>query len=140
MASLHKKRIGKNVYWYARECKRIDGKPKIVWQQYLGRADAILDAVRGAESGKEAPSQKEVRNYEFGASAAVYDLLRELDFEAIVDRHVPKRGRGPTVGQHLTVAVINRCVAPCSKARIAEWFEKTMLARLMPLRASQLSS
>jgi transposase len=140
MASLHKKRIGKNVYWYARECKRIDGKPKIVWQQYLGRADAIVDAVRGAESEKVAPTPREVRNFEFGASAAVYDLLQELDFEAIVDRHVPKRGRGPTVGQYLAVAVVNRCVAPCSKAKIAEWFEKTLLARLMPLSANQLSS
>ena len=38
MASITKKVIRGKPYYYARECKRVDGKPKIVWQKYLGRA------------------------------------------------------------------------------------------------------
>ena len=37
MASILKKAIRSKPY-YARECQRVNGKPKIVWQKYLGRA------------------------------------------------------------------------------------------------------
>jgi hypothetical protein len=30
-----KKAIRAKPYYYVRECKRVDGKPKIVWQKYL---------------------------------------------------------------------------------------------------------
>lgn len=42
MASLTAKTVKGRTYYYARECKRVDGKPRIVWQQYLGRADDII--------------------------------------------------------------------------------------------------
>src|SRR6185503_8304902 len=45
MASLLKKTIRGKTYYYARECRRVDGKPKIVWQKYLGRADDIITAL-----------------------------------------------------------------------------------------------
>ncbi|MCD5417525.1 hypothetical protein LR021_04105 [Candidatus Bipolaricaulota bacterium] len=45
MASLTKKKINGRTYYYARECKRINGKPKIVWQKYLGRLEDIVTAV-----------------------------------------------------------------------------------------------
>ena len=45
MASLYKKVIRGKPYYYARECKRVDGKPKIVWQRYLGRPQDIIAAV-----------------------------------------------------------------------------------------------
>ncbi|MCL0061674.1 hypothetical protein M1N62_01775 [Thermodesulfovibrionales bacterium] len=47
MASLTKKKISGHIYYYyARESKRIDGKPKIVWQKYL---DKVEDIIRAAE-------------------------------------------------------------------------------------------
>ena len=45
MASIIKKTIRGHPYYYARECRRIDGKPTIVWQKYLGRADDIIAAL-----------------------------------------------------------------------------------------------
>jgi hypothetical protein len=45
MASLTKKKISGHIYYYARESKRIDGKPKIVWQKYLGKIEDIIKAV-----------------------------------------------------------------------------------------------
>ena len=45
MASLTKKKINGRTYYYARECKRINSKPKIVWQKYLGRLEDIVTAV-----------------------------------------------------------------------------------------------
>lgn len=45
MASITKKIINGHPYYYARESKRIDGKPKIVWQKYLGKIEDIVEAV-----------------------------------------------------------------------------------------------
>jgi transposase len=140
MASLHKKRIGKHVYWYARECRRIDGRPKIVWQKYLGRADEVVATLTGIREQAAAPQPREVRLTEFGASAALYDLAGRLGLAGIIDRHVPKRGRGPSVGDYLLIATLNRCIAPASKARIGEWFDESVLSRLLAAKSSQLTS
>src|SRR3990172_3893627 len=76
VASLIRKRIRGQSYWYARECQRVDGRPKIVWQQYLGRAQDLIDAVQGVRA----------------AAAALYDLACRLRLVELIDRHVPKRG------------------------------------------------
>ena len=136
MASIIKKTIHGKPYYYARECQRIDGKPKIVWQKYLGKADDIIAALTQAPAVAEASSAVVT---EFGAVAALYDLATRLGLVEHIDRHVPKRGSGPTVGTYLLVAIINRCVAPCSKAGIAEWFQDTALRRLIWLTARQES-
>jgi transposase len=137
MASIIKKTIRGKPYYYARECQRIDGKPKIVWQKYLGKADDIVAALTQAPTVAEASSAVVT---EFGAVAALYDLAKRLDLVEHIDRHVPKRGSGPTVGTYLLVAILNRCVAPCSKAGIAEWFHDTALRRLIAVEARQLTS
>ena len=134
MTSLTKKIIGGHPYYYLRECQRVDGKPKIVWQQYLGSPAELVRRLTGP-----VPHKAVVR--EFGASAACFDLARQLDVAGSIDRHVPKRGsRGPSVGQYLLVAALNRCLAPRSKARLGAWFAQTVLPRLLHIRASQLTS
>lgn len=137
MASLIKKTIRGKPYYYARECQRIDGKPKIVWQRYLGKADDIVAALTCPAEARE-PAAAVVT--EFGAVSALYDLAERLQIAALIDRHVPKRGSGPSVGTYLLVAILNRCVTPCSKAGIAEWFQDTALRRLIAVEARQLSS
>ena len=132
MASLIKKTIRGRAYYYARECRRVDGKPTIVWQKYLGRADDIIAAL--APVSRPPPSHpaqpREAIITDFGAVAALYDLAQQLQLIEHIDRHVPKSGSGPSVGTYLLLAAINRCVAPCSKAQIARWFEGTALRRL----------
>ena len=112
MASLTKKIIRGHPYYYLRECQRVNGKPKIVWQQYLGSPAELVRRLEGPT-----PHKAVVR--EFGASAACVDIARQLDVAGIIDRHVPKRdSRGPSVGQYLLIAALNRCLAPRSKARL----------------------
>jgi transposase len=141
MASLIKKKIRGHAYYYARECKRVKGKPKIVWQKYLGRADDIVTAVIEHRQGSAVPEpQEQAIVTEFGAVAALYDLAGRLNLVRIVDEHVPKRGSGPSVGTYLLLAVLNRCVAPSSKAGLGEWFDKTILRRLVEVNSRQLTS
>src|SRR3990172_4002491 len=140
VASLIRKRIRGQSYWYARECQRVDGRPKIVWQQYLGRAEDLIDAVQGVRAAAAPPAPREVVVRNFAAPAALYDLACRLRLVELIDRHVPKRGSGPSVGTYLLVAALNRCVAPCSKASLGQWFEGTALRRLLNLEALQLTS
>ena len=137
MASLVKKIIRGNAYYYARVSQCVDGQPKIVSQTYLGRADRILEELQAPDSPAQ-PQRAVVR--EFGACAALLALARRLRLAEHIARHVPKRGSGPSVGTYLLAAVLNRCLAPCSKAALARWFDSTVLQRLLPLRVSQLSS
>ena len=140
MVSLVKKTIRGKPYYYARECQRIDGKPKIVWQKYLGKADDIVAAVQGPSLRDQTDEPNAAVVTDFGAVTALYDLAQRLGLMTHIDRHARKRGSGPTVGAYLLVAILNRCVAPCSKAGIAEWFQGTVLRRLIGIEARQLTS
>lgn len=142
MASLTKKIIRGHAYYYARECKRVDGKPKIVWQKYLGRLDDIVSAVTEKRSGRQSVPQPERESLvtDLGAAAALYDLSRRLDLAGIIDRHVPKRGRGTSVGTYLLAATLNRCIAPKSKAQIGPWLGTTVLRRLLDVEPARLTS
>jgi transposase len=141
MASIIKKIIRGRAYYYARECRRIDGKPTIVWQKYLGRADDIIAALAPSRPTTRPPARpREAVITEFGAVVALFDLAQQLRLRDHIDRHVPKAGSGPSVGTYLLIAAINRCVAPCSKVRLARWFDGTALRRLLDVRAPQLTS
>jgi len=140
MASITKKIIHGKPYYYARECRRIDGKPKIVWQKYLGRADDIIQAMTQPARAVSAPEPEKAIITEFGAVVALYDLAQRLHLCEFIDRHVPKAGPGPSVGTYLVTATLNRCVDPRSKAGIAQWFQETALRRLLPIEARQLTS
>ena len=134
MPSLTKKVIRGRPYYYLRECQRVDGKPKIIWQQYIGSPAELVQRLQGGGV------QRAVIR-EFGASAACWAIARRLDVAGIIDRAVPKRStHGLSVGQYVLICVLNRCVAPCSKTRLGAWYEQTVLPRLLGVRTSQLSS
>ena len=135
--SLHKKIVRGHSYWYARECQRVNGKPKIVWQKYLGKAEHIASAM-GAPS--KPPRPTEILLCDFGAPAALYDRTQRLDLIGAIDRHAGKRDQGTSVGTYIALAALNRCLAPTSKARMAAWYQGTVLRRLLPVAANQLTS
>jgi len=139
MASLTAKKINGRTYYYLRECRRVNGKPKIVKQIYLGSADAIAAALGKQPSALEPLPRSPV--FDFGAVAALLDVARRIELVETIDRHVAKRGKqGPSVGTYLMLAAVNRAVAPKSKAKLGEWFAGTSLSRLLPVKESQLTS
>src|SRR3954453_23820229 len=141
MASLIKKTIRGKTYYYARECRRVAGKPKIVWQKYLGRADDIIATLTQPNTPPATLAEKAVIT-EFGAVVALYDVAQRLRLVAHIDRHVPaRRGpRGPSLGHYLLVAALNRCLDPRSKVQIATWYQRTALRRFLDFRPEQLTS
>src|SRR5487761_957025 len=133
MPSLTKKIIRGKPYYYLRECQRVAGKPKIVSTIYLGPPQSILDRLMR-------PKPAQLAIYEFGASAAVWDMAQAIDLLATMDRHVPKRAsQGPSVGQYLLTPPSTRCMPPSSKTQMEDWYQKTALRRLLPLSSGQLT-
>ena len=138
MASITQKKIKGNTYYYARECKRVEGKPKIVWQKYLGSAN---DIIARSEGEIAIPEPKEVELFEFGAVAALHSIAERLGVVDAINRHVKKRSQGITVGDYLTVAAMARALGPISKRATGDWFCGTILRRIYPhIGAEHLTS
>lgn len=137
MSSLTSKIVNGHKYYYARVCKRVNGKPKIVQTHYLGTAEKMIENAQGP---KQMPRAKEVCILELGATGALFDIAQRLQLVEIIDRHAPKRNQGPSVGQYMLVAAINRASHPTSKTVLSDWFDQTIGPRLMGIQARQLSS
>lgn len=123
-----KKQKGK-VYYYLVESARVNGKPRIVSQQYLGSAEEI--ATRLSESGPGEPDR--TQHLAFGDVAAVWGVLRRLGVVDIIDEVVGSRRSDAalSVGTYIALAALNRVVAPCSKLGFSDWWSTTAGDRLV---------
>ena len=136
MASITKKIKKGRPYYYAVESKRIDGKPRIVWQKYLGTIEAIVNR---AEDSKP-PKPKHTVIFEAGAIAALLRITQRLKLLKLINKVSPKREQGPTVGHYIILAALNRAIEPLSKLAIGNWYEQTILRRLWGFDKSAFTS
>lgn len=136
MAYILKKRIKGRTYYYLAEAQRIDGKPRIAWQKYLGTADKIKEKLL------ESPTEgiEDIVTVELGSVAAVESIEEEIHFQHIVDDIVPKRDQGMSVGQYLYLIVLNRVIEPKSKASLGEWLKKTAITEYREVDFTLLDS
>jgi transposase len=136
MASIiHKMKKGRP-YYYAVESARVNGKPRIVWQKYLGTLDAIVARAQASTP----PKPKEAVLFEAGGVAALLRIAQRLGLAEMIDEALPKRGQGPSVGHYMTLAALNRALAPCSKLAIGDWYGQTVLRRLWRFEKAAFSS
>jgi transposase len=137
VASLYPKKIGGKTYWYLREMARVDGKPKMVSERYLGTAAEIAAAVEGREA---AGLPERTRHLAFGDVAAAWGILEDLGAAAIIDEAAGPRPAGQplSTGTYLALAALNRLVAPCSKAGFADWWKTTAADRFTKIGAAAL--
>jgi len=137
VASLYKKVINGKPYWYLREMARVDGKPKMVSERYLGSA-ADIEALLEAREGAALPAR--TRHLGFGDVAAVWDILERLDVIAIIDTVVGTRrsDAGASTGSYLALAALNRVVAPRSKLAFADWWKSTAADRFTKITPAVL--
>nr|WP_210419947.1 hypothetical protein [Mycobacterium helveticum] len=126
MPSIVGKRRGQHTYYYLVESARVDGKPRIVSQEYLGTAEEVLAKLAGAGSGEPVRSQHK----RFGDLAGVWSVLQRLGVVEMVDSVAPRRGDSAlSVGTYIALATANRVVAPCSKLAFADWWATTAGSR-----------
>lgn len=148
MATIIYKKKGGREYAYWVRSARVNGKPRIVEQVYLGPKDRYLEEVKAAYTRDRSPGPtplKRVRTKEFGATAYLWQWAEELGLREIVDRHVPppqaRRSTQLSVGQYLVIAALNRAVDPTSKRALYEdWYKDSVASRLWKAREAELSS
>jgi transposase len=135
MPSIVGKRQGSKTYYYLVESARVDGKPRIVSQEYLGTAEEVMAKLAGSAAGEPVRSQHK----RFGDLAGVWSMMERLDLIGIVDSVAPRRAdAGASVGTYIALAAANRIVAPCSKLAFADWWATTAGPRWVKTPAGAL--
>ena len=135
MPSIVGKRQGNQTYYYLVESARVDGKPRIVSQQYLGSAAEVMAKLSDAPAGEPVRTQHK----SFGDLAAVWSVLERLNVAGVIDAVVPRRSdAAASVGTYIALATANRIVAPCSKLAFADWWDSTSGPRWVKLRGGVL--
>lgn len=134
MISIIKKKIKGQIYYYAAESKRVNGKPRIVWQKYLGKVGDIIEAVN---SSATLPAPKSAKVYSFGAEAALLEIARRLDAKEIINKYTGLMEDSLDVGEYILIHAINNCTEP--DAKIADWFAGTVLRRHLSISPKMLT-
>jgi transposase len=137
VASLYPKKVGGKTYWYLREMARVEGRPKMVSERYLGSA-ADIEALLDAREAAVLPER--TRHLAFGDVAAAWGMLQELGIAGIIDEVTGARPAGLplSAGSYLALAALNRLVAPCSKLAFADWWKTTAGDRFARIGAAAL--
>ncbi|WP_341728568.1 hypothetical protein [Brooklawnia sp.] len=106
-------------------------------QQYLGPAEEIAARLSGTGTDAGVPSRTQHKT--FGDLAAVWAMLERLDVAGIIDAERPRRSdAAASVGTYISLATVNRIVAPCSKLAFADWWATTAGPRFTGLKGAML--
>ena len=84
MASIVGKRRAGQTYYYLVESARVDGKPRIVSQQYLGSSEEVIGKLTGQDAGVPVRSQHK----KFGDIAAVWSVMAGSGTDLNDDHHI----------------------------------------------------
>src|SRR5659263_397242 len=87
VASIVGKKHGNQTYYYLVTSARVDGKPRIVQQQYLGTSEEVTARLSGDQAGMP----ERVQHKGFGDLAAVWTTLSRLQVAATIDQAVGAR-------------------------------------------------
>ncbi|MHB8176670.1 MAG: IS1634 family transposase [Thermoleophilia bacterium] len=137
MAHFHIKKKKGRPYLYVREIARVEGKPKVISQVYVGSPEKVAALARG-----EAAGDIKLKVQEFGSLWLAAQIDREVDLAKIVDEVVPGSARetGPSVGEYFLYAVLNRMVDVTSKNRLPDWYRRTAIQQIRPVDTGELNS
>jgi transposase len=134
-----------SLYW-VRSAWR-NGHSRLVEQRYRGPRDRVIEQIRAQFTSSPHPEAlpplHTVQTREFGAAAWFYSLAQALGLIELIDAHVPpappRRRPSLSGGHSLVLAALNRVAWPKSKRACAEWYQDTVLARLVPASRDALS-
>jgi transposase len=137
MAHFHVKTKKGRPYLYVREIARVDGKPKVISQIYIGSPEKVAGLLTGKET-----DVLSLKVEEFGSLWLAHQIDRDIDLCGIVDSVVPRAERetGPSVGEYFLYCVLNRMVQAVSKNKLADWFRKTAIQHIRPVDLDELTS
>jgi transposase len=136
MASLIKKKKANTIYYYVVESARVDGKPRIVHQTYLGTADSVARLVQD----RTAPVPLSATTVEFGLPGALWLAAERSGVFALLQSLWPKPRSGPSTAHYLLLAAIHRICQPGPKTEVADWYQDSILSSLWGFAPERFSS
>jgi transposase len=137
MAHFHIKKKKGRPYLYVREIARVDGKPKVVSQTYIGSPAKVHSLATGQG---QVPINLKVE--EFGALWLAQQITQDIDIGPIVDAVIPPadREKGPTIGEYFLYCIWNRMVEAVSKNKLTKWYKRTAIQHIRPVNVNELTS
>jgi len=143
MATIQAKKTNGHKYWYIVESRRINGKPRPIVLEYLGKVDDLLKRLQGLTEGIK------LKTYSHGLVSVLLDIAVKLDICSILNTYVSS-ARGYTaekpIRNHLTagatlmLAAIGRACTVTSKDSWAEWARTTSVEYLLRANFSKIDS
>ena len=143
MATIQSKKSRGHKYWYIVESRRVNGKPRPIVLEYLGKPGDLLKRLQGLSEGLR------LKSYSHGAIAALLNVAHKLDISSLINQYVksprsymaekPIRNN-LTVGITLLLGAIGRVCMPTSKRGWFNWARTTTLAYLLRCSLSKIDS
>jgi len=138
MAHFHIKKKKGRPYLYVREIARVNGRPTVISQIYLGSPERVVQLARESSDTGEITLKAE----EFGALWTAYMIDRDIDIVSIIDSIIPRHGSetGPTIGEYFLYCIWNRMIDPVSKNKLPQWYSRTAIQQIRPVDTNELTS
>jgi transposase len=123
---ISKMRNGKPYLYYV-ESARVNGKPRIVNQIYIGPPHKVKEKL---EQGKEATKlkPKRIQKKTWGKPIALFSIAEQLGLVDVINGVLGKKKEGYDQGELIVAAAIHRACDPGSKQSLPGWYEKTALS------------
>jgi transposase len=136
MASLIAKRKANKLYYYLVESGRVEGKPRIVHQTYLGSAEKVAALVQD----RSAPLPLSATFRDLGLPGALWLAAKRTGVFDLLQSHWPAPRSGPSTAHYLLLAAIHRICDPGPKTEVSGWYEGTVLPSLWHFPAERFTS
>src|SRR5205807_10648698 len=136
MPSLVAKKKRKQLYYYVVASARVDGKPRIVHQAYLGTAEKVAALVKDRTS----PVPLSAASRDFGLPGALWLAAERTGLFGVLEALWPAPRSGPSPARYLLLAAIHRICQPGPKTEVADWYRRTVLHSLWKVEPERFTS
>jgi transposase len=136
MASLVAKKKGNKLYYYVVDSARVDGKPRIVHQAYLGTAEKVADLVKDRTS----PVPLSATMRDFGLPGSLWLAAQQTGVFSLLESLFPQPRSAPSPAHYLLLAAIHRICQPGPKTAVADWYDRTVLHLLWSFPPERFTS
>ena len=136
MASLIAKRKRRKLYYYIVESARVEGKPRIVRQTYLGTVERIAALIQD----RTAPLPLSITTVDLGLPGALWRAAQQSGVWEVLESLWEKPASGPSTAHYLLLAAIHRICQPGPKTEVADWYRHSILSSLWGFSPERFTS
>lgn len=136
MASIVAKKKANKLYYYLVESARVQGKPRITHQIYLGTADKVAALVQQGS----APLPLSGTSCQLGLPGALWLAAKESGVFDLLQSIWPPPRSGPSTAHYLLLAAFHRICDPGPKTEVADWYRGTILQSLWQFAPERFTS